>query len=84
MRLEGSWTRAGLAAVYAVFAVYAAIVLLTSPGDALNSFVTDWLYQGLIAAAAVIAAARAVHVEQDRLAWSVIAAALASTSLAEL
>ena len=84
MRLEGSWTRAGLAAVYAVFAVYAAIVLLTSPADALNSFVTDWLYQGLIAAAAVIAAARAVHVEQDRLAWSVIAAALASTSFAEL
>ena len=77
-------TRAGLAAVYAVFAVYAAIVLLTSPGDALNTFATDWLYQALIAAAAVIAAARAIHVEQDRLAWSVIAAALASTSIAEL
>ena len=77
-------TRAGLAAVYAVFAVYAAIVLLTSPGDALNTFATDWLYQALIAAAAAIAAARAIHVEQDRLAWSVIAAALASTSIAEL
>jgi diguanylate cyclase (GGDEF)-like protein len=67
-----------------VFVVYAAIVLLTSPGDALNAFVTDWLYQGLIATAAVIAAARAVHVAEDRLAWSVIAAALACTSFAEL
>jgi diguanylate cyclase (GGDEF)-like protein len=73
-----------LATAYAVYAVYALVVLLTSPGDALNSLVTDWLYQGLIAAAVVIAAARAVHVEQDRLAWSVIAAALASTSFAEL
>ena len=73
-----------MATAYAVYAVYALVVLLTSPGDALNSLVTDWLYQGLIAVAVVIAAARAVHVEQDRLAWSVIAAALASTSFAEL
>ena len=73
-----------MATAYAVYAVYALVVLLTSPGDALNGFVTDWLYQGLIAGAVVIAAARAVHVEQDRLAWSVIAAALASTSFAEL
>ncbi|HEY1316390.1 MAG TPA: diguanylate cyclase [Gaiella sp.] len=70
--------------VYAVFVAYAAIVLLTSPGDALNTLVTDWLYQALIAAAVVIAAARAIHVRQDRVAWSVIAAALASTSFAEL
>ncbi|HET6682528.1 MAG TPA: diguanylate cyclase [Gaiella sp.] len=82
--LQRSWARGGLATVYAVFVVYAAIVLLTSPGDALNAFVTDWLYQGLIATAAVIAAARAVHVAEDRLAWSVIAAALACTSFAEL
>ena len=59
---------------FAVYAVYALVVLLTSPGDALNGCVTDWLYQGLFAGAVVIAAARAVHVEQDRLAWSVIAA----------
>jgi len=78
------WVRTALATAYVVYVAYALVVLLTSPGDALNHIVTNWLYQGLIAGAVVIAAARAVHVEQDRLAWSVIAAALASTSFAEL
>ena len=84
MRPLPPWVRTALATAYVVYVAYALVVLLTSPGDALNHIVTNWLYQGLIAGAVVIAAARAVHVEQDRLAWSVIAAALASTSFAEL
>jgi two-component system, cell cycle response regulator len=84
VRLQRSWVRAALACAYAVFGVYATVILLTSPSDALNSFVTGWLYQGLIAVAVLIAAARAVLVERDRLAWSVIALSLASWSFAEL
>ena len=84
MRPLPSRVRAAFATAYAVYALYAVVVLLTSPGDPLNGFVTDWLYQGLIAGAAVLAATRAVLVERDRLAWSVIAAALACTSFAEL
>ena len=82
--VQRSWIRAALASAAAVFAVYATIVLVTSPGEPLNVFVTRWVYQGLIAGAVGIAAARAVLVARDRLAWSVIALALACTSFAEL
>jgi len=73
-----------LAVAYAVYAAYGAVVLLTSPGDSLNAFVTNWLYQLLIAGAVAIAAVRAILVEEGRLAWSVIAVAVACTSFAEL
>jgi diguanylate cyclase (GGDEF)-like protein len=82
--VQRSWTRAALATAAVAFAVYATVVLVTSPGEPLNAFVTRWLYQGLIAGAVAIAAARAVLVARDRLAWSVIALSLASTSFAEL
>ena len=84
MRLRRSWLPAALAVAYAIYAAYAAVVLLTAPGDPLNAFVTDWLYQLLIAGSVAIAAARAILVQQDRLAWSVIAVALACSSFAEL
>jgi two-component system, cell cycle response regulator len=75
---------AALALAVAVFAFYAITILLTSPDDGLNRFVTAWLYQGLIAGSVVIAAARAVVDPRERVAWAVIASALASTSFAEL
>jgi diguanylate cyclase (GGDEF)-like protein len=84
VRLQRSWVPGALASAFGVYAVYATVVLLTSPGDPLNTFVTDWLYQGLIAAAVVVAGVRAVLVEEERAAWAVIALALACTSFAEL
>ena len=78
------WISLALSCAFAVFAVYAAVVLLTTPEHGLNIFVTRWLYQGLILASVAIAAARAVLVTRDRLAWIVIALALASNSFAEL
>jgi hypothetical protein len=68
VRLRRSWIGAALAFAFAIYAVYAAVVLLTTPDSELNDFVTRWLYQGLIAGAVVIAAARAVLVARDRLA----------------
>ena len=76
-------TTAALALAF-VFAAYAVVVLTTSPGSGPNDFVTLWLYQGLIAVSALVAAARAVLVPKDRVAWGVIALGLASTSFAEL
>lgn len=73
-----------LASAYVVLAAYAVVILLTTPGSGLNAFATDWLYQGLIAGSVLIAGARAVLVERDRLAWSVITVALASNCFAEL
>jgi diguanylate cyclase (GGDEF)-like protein len=81
MRLRRSWIAAALAAAYVA---YASVVLLTTPDDALNDFVTGWLYEGLIAGSVAIAGARAILVAEDRLAWSVITLALACTSFAEI
>jgi diguanylate cyclase (GGDEF)-like protein len=72
------------ATAFAVFAAYAVVILLTSPESELNAFVTRWLYQGLIAGSVLIAGARAVLVVRDRLAWSVMALALACTSFGEI
>ena len=78
------WISAALSFAFAVFAVYAAVVLLTTPDHGLNVFVTRWLYQGLILASVAIAGARALLVERHRLAWSIITLALASTAFAEI
>ena len=67
-----------------MFAVYAVGTLLASPGGALNDALTDWMYTGLFALSVAIAAARAVHVPTDRLAWSVITVSLAAWCFAEV
>jgi hypothetical protein len=84
VRYRRGWITLALALACVAFAVYACVVLLTAPEDSLNELVTDWLYQGLIVGSAVIAGARAVLVQKDRIAWGVIAFALTSTSFAEL
>jgi diguanylate cyclase (GGDEF)-like protein len=84
MTVQRVWAPAALAIAFVCFAVYAAAILLTEPGSELNAFFTLWFYQGLTAAAAVIAALRAILVRKDRLAWSVIALGLASWSFGEL
>jgi two-component system, cell cycle response regulator len=78
------WTRAIGAVALVGFVVYATVILLTTPESALNAFFTLWFYQGLIVLSVVIAGVRALTVRRDRLAWSVIASALACTSFAEI
>jgi hypothetical protein len=73
-----------LVTAFACFAAYTVVILATEPGDELNHFVTRWVYQGLILAAAVLTVARAIAVERDRLAWAVIALGLCSWSFAEI
>jgi two-component system, cell cycle response regulator len=84
MSVQRVWAPLALAVAFVGFAVYAIAILGTQPGDGANAFFTDWFYQGLIAFSVVIAASRAVLVEKDRLAWTVVALALACTSFAEL
>jgi two-component system, cell cycle response regulator len=69
---------------FAVYGVYAVAILLTSPGDALNDALTRWVYTGLFVLSVAIAAARAVRVPTDRVAWSVVTLSLASWCFAEL
>jgi diguanylate cyclase (GGDEF)-like protein len=84
MSVQRVWARLALAIAGVGFAVYAVMTLQTDPGDDLNRFASNWLYQGLIVFSVVIAASRAVLVSRDRLAWSVIALSLACTSFAEI
>ena len=84
MSVQRVWARLALAVAGIGLAVYTVAILASAPGDDLNTFANNWLYQGLIAFSVVIAASRAVFVKQDRLAWSVIAISLACTSFAEL
>jgi two-component system cell cycle response regulator len=79
-----AWAAAALAIAFACFAAYTIVILLTEPGDDLNSFFTLWLYQGLTLVAALIAGARALLVRRDRLAWAFIAGALVCNSFAEI
>jgi two-component system cell cycle response regulator len=82
--LRRPWISAALAAAFATFAVYATVIVLTTPESDVNAFFTGWFYQGLILASVGFAGARAVLVRADRLAWSVITLALACNSFAEL
>jgi two-component system, cell cycle response regulator len=79
-----AWAAAALAIAFVCFAAYTAVIWLTEPGDDLNAFFSRWFYQGLILFSALLAGARALFVSRDRLAWAVIATALACNSFAEV
>jgi len=59
-------------------------LLVTSPGDEVNRVFSLWIYQALVVLSVAIAAARAISVRRDRLAWSVIAFSLACSAFAEI
>ena len=67
-----------------VLATYFVALLVAGPGTPLNDFFTRWIYQGLIVLSVVIAGARAIKVQRDRVAWSIISLSLACTSFAEI
>ena len=69
---------------FCTYLVYAAVIVLTSPGGAVNELIADWVYVGLFVLSVAIAGARAVLIPTDRLAWSVITLSLAAWSFAEI
>ena len=73
-----------LTVAFAICGVYFVGLLVPSPGPVLHEIVDIWLYHGLFVVAVVIAAARPLLVARDRLAWSLIALALACTAFGEL
>ncbi len=70
-----------LGAVWVTYALHAG---LGWGGSALDEVYTDWVYTGLMWSAAAIVAARAVLVARERLAWSLLAAGLATWALGDL
>jgi two-component system cell cycle response regulator len=84
MTLRRIWLAAAGAAACLGLGAYAVVLLVTDPGDGVNSFFNLWVYQGLIVLSVLIAASRAALVRRGRLPWAFIALSLACTSFAEI
>ena len=78
------WIVAAFASAGVVFACFLVGLPLTEADSSVGRLVDNWLYNALIATSFALAAARAIFVREDRLAWSVLALALACTSFAEI
>jgi two-component system cell cycle response regulator len=84
MSIRRAWPRAALTVAFAICGVYFVGLLVPDPGPTLERIVDVWLYHALFLIAVAIAASRPLLVARDRLAWSLIALALASTAFGEL
>jgi two-component system cell cycle response regulator len=73
----------GLAPLGVLFA-YAFVLAFDPGGAALEHFFSTWVYNFLIAAAAVLCAIRAVAVPAERIVWVLVALALACWTASEL
>jgi diguanylate cyclase (GGDEF)-like protein len=76
--------RAALLFALVAFLAYAAVMLVTAPGDGLNGAANTLLYPSLFVVAVIVAAGRAVAIGRDRLAWSVITVSLVAWCFAEI
>ncbi|MBI5104936.1 MAG: diguanylate cyclase [Solirubrobacterales bacterium] len=76
--------RAAVWAALAALAVHVAHGLTGFGGHAVDLAVEQWLYDGLVAAAAAGCWWRVAAVRRERLAWALVAAALTTTAAAEL
>jgi diguanylate cyclase (GGDEF)-like protein len=74
-------TRAASAAGLAVFAAY---TLLAPIDDAYFTFFNTWVYDGLMVLACVVAGSHAYLVARERVAWTVITAAMACWTFGEI
>jgi diguanylate cyclase (GGDEF)-like protein len=84
MESHRAWAPLTWAIAIAGVASFSVVLVATSPGDGLDSFFDLWVYLGLVLLSVAIVARRAYTVENDRAAWYVITAALASSAFAEL
>ncbi len=84
MSSHRAWAPLTWAIAVAGVAAFGLVLVTTSPGDGLNSFFDVWVYLGLVLLSVAIVARRARTVENDRTAWVVITAAMASTAFAEV
>jgi two-component system cell cycle response regulator len=82
--LKRVWLATAGSVATAGLGTYAVVLLVTGPGDPVNSFFNLWVYQGLILLSVLIAASRAVLVQRGRWPWAIIALSLACTSFAEI
>jgi two-component system, cell cycle response regulator len=73
----------GLAPLALLF-VYAGVLVFDPGGAALQDFFSTWVYNFLIAAAAVLCAIRAVAVPAERIVWVLVALALTCWTASEL
>lgn len=82
MKLNGR--RLVTAAILALFLPYVAYTLFGLGRPELGNFFSEGVHDALMLAAAALAAARAIRVREQRLAWSIIAAGMFSYAFGEI
>ena len=84
MRARRPSAAAAFGVAAAAFACYLVDLAAAPSGSRVAELVDNWFYVGLFIVAVVLVGARAVLVADDRLAWSILALALACTGFAEV
>jgi len=84
MRARRPTAAAAFGFAAAAFACYLVGLAAAPSGSRVAELVDNWFYVGLFIVAVVLVGARAVLVADDRLAWSMLALALACTGFAEV
>ncbi|HEX4745381.1 MAG TPA: diguanylate cyclase [Gaiellaceae bacterium] len=78
------WIHATRAASLAGLAVFATYTLLAPPDARFSTLFNTWVYDGLMVLACLIVGSHAYLVKKERVAWTVITAALVSWTFGEL
>jgi len=82
--VHSGWIKFTRAASIVGLAVYAAAIVLASPGGEVESFFNNWSYNGLMILACVIVGSRAVLVPRERPAWTAFTVAMACWTFGEI
>ena len=78
------WVHLSCVAAAAGLAAFAAVTLFAPQDGGLSAFFNVWVYDGLMVLACVIVGSHAYVVHRERIAWTVITAALACWTLGEI
>jgi len=81
---HSAWVHTTRVASAIGLAVFAAVTVLAAPGGELESFFNVYVYIGLMVVACVVVGSHAYLVKEERVAWTVITASLASWTFGEI
>jgi signal transduction histidine kinase len=73
-----------LAAAFTCLLAHAAHTTLGLGGETFDPLFNDWLYNGILAAAAILCAVRGLLIRAERVVWLVIAGAIASWTIGDV
>jgi diguanylate cyclase (GGDEF)-like protein len=79
-----AWVRFTRVASVAGLGVFASVIAFAQPGSGLETFFDTWIYIALMVFACVVVGSHAYLLKEERVAWTVVTASLASWTFGEL